>query len=435
VKPALKYFIIFLLVAALLPYFAICFYAFPFADDFCFGWTASENISFAQKFLNQYLYWNGRYSADVLVNLHPMVHGGVTNYQIIIAASLFLTPVVLYFLAKEFVSGANAVIVSLLVTLFYLNYQPNITEGVYWFIGISNYHFGILVFVLHLCFTLKAFENKSSLLFITSLGLLIISTGFNEVGALLFSCFYLVAYLLYTRKELLILFIGSLIASAFVFFSPGNFVRTSEFENRYDLFHSLFYSLLQTARFIATWMLSVPSFLLSFLVVAFADKIKFKFDYRITLAFLLFAVFTGSFLPYFATGVLGQHRTINFVFFFFILLWCLFLVSISKQFHLYQRLPLFSDQRIISLLIIISIFMMMHTANGYKIIADYKQNNFKKYETAFYEREKNILKNPDAPIEKLSAIPLTFQVVDVKSDTSWWVDKCMRKYYSGVAYY
>ena len=100
-KPALKYFIIFLLVAALLPYFAICFYAFPFADDFCFGWTASENISFAQKFLNQYLYWNGRYSADVLVNLHPMVHGGVTNYQILIAASLFLTPVVLYFLAKE----------------------------------------------------------------------------------------------------------------------------------------------------------------------------------------------------------------------------------------------------------------------------------------------------------------------------------------------
>jgi hypothetical protein len=72
---------------------------------------------------------------------------------------------------------------------------------------------------------------------------------------------------------------------------------------------------------------------------------------------------------------------------------------------------------------------MMITGNGVKMIADFKHDNFRKYETAFYERQKTILENPNAPIEKLAAIPLSFTVVDVREDSTWWVDKCMRKYY------
>jgi ribosomal protein S2 len=75
---------------------------------------------------------------------------------------------------------------------------------------------------------------------------------------------------------------------------------------------------------------------------------------------------------------------------------------------------------------------MAITGNGIKIIADFKQGNFKKYETAFMERQKAILQNSDAPIKKLSVIPNTFTIVDVREDSNWWVDKCMRKYYNTI---
>ena len=81
-KKQLQISLLLLSITALFPFVIICFYALPFADDFCFGWTASEKIAFVQKFLNQYLYWNGRYTADVLVNFHPLVTGKNLVYQL-----------------------------------------------------------------------------------------------------------------------------------------------------------------------------------------------------------------------------------------------------------------------------------------------------------------------------------------------------------------
>jgi hypothetical protein len=451
VKPVLKYFILILLLAALAPYFVICFYALPFADDFCFGWTASQNISFLQKFLNQYLFWNGRYTADVLVNLHPLVTGKIINYQLSIFFSLLATPVVLYFFVEEFLRFGHprgethrfpSTVVSIFITLFYLNYQPNVTEGIYWFIGISNYHLGNLLFILQLTILLKTFSSNAktkTILHLFSFLLLIVAIGFNEIGAVLIPCFCLAVVVFNCRLpkancKLWVAYSGvALIASAFVFFSPGNFVRGQEFENRFDILYSLWFSLLQTARFTSHWIFNVPFLLMSAIVVAHADKIKNKiangFDYRLLIAALFFVVFIGSFLPYFATGMLGQHRTINFVFFFFILLWVLFLLSVSNKFLLHQKLKPLKNERVIAGLLAVSIFLMVITGNGIKIISDLKHDNFKKYETAFYQRQQVTLQNTEIPFKSLEVIPFTFSVVDVRSDTSWWVDKCMKKYY------
>lgn len=433
-KPLLKYLVLFLLAVALVPYLVICFYAFPFADDFCFGWTASENISFLQKFLNQYLHWNGRYSADVLVNLHPLVTGKIIWYQSAIFVSLLATPFVLWFFIKQLIGDSLISFTALLfITLFYLNYQPNITEGVYWFIGISNYHLCNLFFLIQLTLLLKSFSaTDKSRIFLqaSSLLLLVVVVGFNEIGAMLIPCFYLIAYLKERRKVFLVFFIGAIIASAFLFFSPGNFVRSHEFENRFDLLHSLLYSSLQTIRFLGSWVLNVPFVLLSLIVIANADKVRSReIDYRLLITALLFVVFVGSFLPYFATGVLGQHRTINFVFFFFILLWVLFLLSVSQRFLLHEKTGVLKNETATSILLSVSVLVMMHGGNGYKIISDYHQDNFRRYETGFLQRQTVVLQNPSAPVKKLSVIPNTFQVVDVREDSSWWVDKCMKNFY------
>ena len=181
----------------------------------------------------------------------------------------------------------------------------------------------------------------------------------------------------------------------------------------------------------AQWMLNVPFVLLSAVVIANAGKLKssMKADYRLLLLAILLVVLCGSFLPYFATGMLGQHRTINYVFFFFILLWVLFLLAVSARFNLPGKLQPLQRNSTTTLLLLTSILQMAITGNGVKLLSDIKHGAFSRYETAFYKRQAAILQNTDKPIKKLETIPATFSIVDVRSDTTWWVDKCMKKYY------
>lgn len=432
-----------LLIVALLPYFIICFYSLPFADDFCFGWTAAEKIPFVQKFLNQYLKWNGRYTADVLVNLHPLVTGNLFVYQLSLFTSLLATTVIVAVFVRQIIKHkTGALIISLFITIFYFNYLPNLTDGVYWYIGIANYHVGNLILLLQLIFLIKSLSSKGEtkiLYLLPSLLLLIISAGFNEVGAILIPAFYFCSMLFYPKSEiarqkiLMFHFTVAIAASAFVIFSPGNFVRENLFADRYDFFYSFVYSSLQTIRFIADWSFSISFIALSLMAVVMADKIQNKFtlkiDYRIILAFMFFTVFIGSFLPYFATGMLGQHRTINYVFFYFIFLWVMFLVSASDRFSLYQKFIRFKDEKVVFYFLFLSILSIIFSGNTWKIIFDFRQDNFRKYKNEYYTRQSIILQNPKLPIRSLTAIPKTFQIVDAKGDTSWWVDKCMNNFY------
>ena len=116
-----KLLLLLVLILALLPYLYTCFYALPFADDFCFGWTASEKISFAQKFLKQYLHWNGRYTSDVLVNFHPLAYGSLFNYQLTSFMAILAFPVVMFVFIRQWVNSlVTAIVSSVLISLFYL---------------------------------------------------------------------------------------------------------------------------------------------------------------------------------------------------------------------------------------------------------------------------------------------------------------------------
>ena len=435
--------LLFLLIAALLPYFIICFYAMPFADDFCFAWTSSEKISFIQKFLNQYLLWNGRYTADVLVNYHPLIPETLFFYQFSIFASLGATVGIVFIFIRRFIEDTlPSLIITLFILLFYLCYQPNVTEGVYWYIGIANYHLGNLCFLLHLLLFSKvssATGNKRLVNIAVSLILLIISIGFNEVGALLIPLFYLTAIIVNLKlktgnqKPLTLFFIVAFIASCFVFLSPGNFTRQNEFTNRFNLLHSLFYSSLQTVRFIGKWSLSIPFIGLSLLVINHADNPSNTFlkkvDYRIILAALFFTVFAGSFLPYFATGTLGQHRTINYVFFYFIFLWIWLLIAVSEKFGLHQKFSSILTENRHFALIIICIIATAVTGNSGSIIRDFSTGNFTTYANEFAQRQSQLIYNARGPILPIKNVPETFTIVDARADSTWWVNKCMMHFY------
>lgn len=429
-KPAGKYAVALLLVIVIVPFVIVCFYAFPFADDFCFAWTASENISFAQKFLNQYLFWNGRYTADVLANLHPLVWGDIFSYQVALAISLAATPLVLYWLVREFVEGIDGVLTALYLTLLYLNHQPNITEGIYWFIGVANYHVANLLFVAQLTLFIRILRQPTALFATVMAGvLLIVAIGCNEIGALLFPCFYLITYFHTKRKVVLLFLLVATVASAFVFFSPGNLVRAQLFNHRFDVLHSLVYSVLQTARFLMSWWLNIPFVLISILVLMRTPQMRITVNYRLLAISMLSVLLMGSFLPYIATGVLGQHRTINFVYFFFLLLWAIFLLALPERISVVIRQIMCKRKYLPHIFMVLAIVLIVVSGNSRKIYADFITDKFGLYKKSFIARHHILLNNPNAEIETLHSVPSIFNIVDAQNDTTHWVDKCMKHYY------
>jgi hypothetical protein len=444
-----KSILLILLIAAFLPYLYTCFFALPFADDFCFGWTASEKIPFIQKFLNQYLHWNGRYTSDVLVNLHPLTTGSLFLYQLVAFVSILATPLVFLTFVKQWVSDiTESAIAALFISLFYLCYLPNITDGVYWYIGLVNYHWGALLFILQLTVLVKLLEieEKRNLLLVSSLTLLIASVGFNEIGAALIPAYYLGA-LIYVKtvssisengprnsRVLLIHFLIAVVASFFVVGSPGNFTRESVFADRFNLIHSFTFASLQTIRFVARWASSIPFIALSLLVMINAAKVQNntirKVHAGIWIFLMLFTVFIAALVPYLATGILGQHRTMNYVLPFFILFWICTLVSLSAHYGIDKELTPETTGPKALVLAFIALLIVSVSGNARRIEIDIWTGSFQQYKTEFMQRQTIMLQQPTAPIAPLIHIPKSFQIVDAKSDTTWWVEKCMKNYYT-----
>lgn len=419
------------------PYLFTCFYAVPFADDFCFGWTASQPVTFLQKFLNQYLFWNGRYSADVLANLHPMLSGKLVVVQLSFVAGIFMMPALLALLIQRITSHAGISITSaLFISLYCYNQMPNVSEGLYWYIGISNYLIGNLLLLLHFIIAFR----KGVFSKITAGLLLFIAIGFNEIAALIIPSFYLGALFIASRefknyrREISLYFLIAVVSSALVFFSPGNFTRSKEFSDSFQLGHSLLYSGLQTLRFVASWMLSVPFIALSLVVYVYAIDLKKNITDRIPfplpLLFALFIVFAAAFLPYMATGILGQHRTLNYVLPFFVLLWLMAVVNAGNNFPVSNSLAALRRPMFSTILLAASLLSFAVWGNGFALSKDLQSGAMASYKAEFFERQLNIATAKEKGIPALVRRPASLSVVDAKADTAYWVDKCITNYYT-----
>ena len=435
--------IILLLLVAITPYFILCFQALPYADDFCYAWESLKDISFAERFMDQYMHWSGRYSAHVLLCNHPLTRGLIWYHVGDFVAMAFTLLSVFLFFRVVLEQLWIALTVTLMAFLFYLCYMPQLSDGVYWYTGVCNYELSSAFFLLHLSlfilWTRKRVVAGTMLLLISAVSL-IISIGFNELGAALIPAYYLLALLLLYRVgvergifRMAVVFFGiAFISSAVLVFAPGNLVHSHPYHENFHILHSVLFASLQTGRYTLTWLSTIPSLLLSLFVMARADRVPdtalFRFDHRFILLLLLFTVFMSAFMPYLTTGIMGQHRTINYAFFFFILLWAWWLISFSKRYSLYKLPGIALAGSIRYGIIILSMTVMMISANGGGIVRDLWHGNFAAYKMDFVRRHEELQHNPGISVRPLKVIPETFNITDARTDTSWFVNRCIKIY-------
>jgi hypothetical protein len=362
-----KAFLFLSLGLAVLPFFVISAFVNPLYDDFSYSNNVLR-IGFFDSQINLYHQWAGRYFSNLLLSLNPIIWGNFTLYKIVPIVLILLTFLSIYCfltaLLKQSLERSAKLIGAAILTILYLNGMPDTLDGIYWITGSLSYQFANVLTLFFLALMLKALENHQKpkiLPIILSYFLIIAIVGSSETSMffLLFinGAITAVSFYLKTRHRWIWLGLWSLtmFCSFIVISSPGNEIRSSFFANRHRFFYSIGMASAQEIRFLATW-LTHPAFILATilslpLIAKILDKPELSKKYVsihpiVSTVLLLGLIFCGLFPPYWATGMLGQHRSVNVAYFFFLIGWFLLLphwVAYFKQkdFMLSFELPKF----------------------------------------------------------------------------------------------
>jgi hypothetical protein len=440
--------LLFILILAILPYCYLCFFANPSADDFSLSAQAQQN-NFLELIYHKYQVRNGRYVSSSLSYLNPIVFNSFSGYKLmslLLITSVFLSQ---YFFINQLLNQTSKTLkvsFSFVLLLLFFQNMPIISEGIYWFTGGVIYLAGTSMFLFYIGFLIKVLRNKLNGFwqFVLTL-LLFFSCGFNEVLTLLIIFGLGVLSVLafkhnYSFKKVVLLQFGfACLFAAVLIFSPGNSIRGNSYLESNQFFYSMIYSTMQVGRFTLLWIISIPLLAASILYVDFNKKMVVENNFfknsfyinRWTSIFLLFAiVFICVFPAYWATGMLGQHRTLNVAYFFFLIMWFVNLTVWFNYYNVVLKRALKWKTYLVCLLLVGICF----TGNGYNTLhaiftgsanSFNKQNQqrFKKLsKTKTYNQKQLILK----PIQSK---PLCLFTSDITSDPKDWRNQAYNMYF------
>jgi|GEM_PF-1199038 len=449
---------ILLIIIALSPYFYLSFFAHPIADDFLYA-ILSRKMGIVDGMFFLYKSWSGRFASNVTELLNPLVWNSLTFYKIMPLVLFILTFLSAYFLASnlfgKILKKSEVILTALFILLIYIFQLPTLTEGFYWFSGSCEYQVSvvfswILIGVLISYFQQKSFVKK---MFLSGLIIVIniILIGFNETYVLILCGFYLCAFIIsiYHKQQYkyfwLILFLISLIVSIFSLMAPGNAVRGSNFEGEHFKFvKSFVFSMLQVPRFFFSWISNVPFILGTFLIIPLTIKLGKQFDF-IRNHFYIHPVLASILLPliiflcvfpaYWATGILGQHRTLNIAYALFILLWFGVVACWTNFLEQKKCLPQIAiNSKWQTIFIIFIIMTMVLTGNGYNAFTDIIYGRAQKFDRIMLERY-SIMKQTKAQsikcceFKEIEDKPVTLFFIDITRDENHWINRGYEEYF------
>ncbi|MBV6405157.1 MAG: hypothetical protein GFGODING_01923 [Flavobacteriales bacterium] len=336
----------------------------PFGDDWGYAAMGMRSEPWA-RLLHEHRTWNGRYFSNALVLYGPLTLGlgpGLTLYRLMPVLLLFLSTA-----AGAWVLGARPAfdlprgdrwMLALGFTLLQLHLMPHLGEGLYWYTGAVTYQGAWVLMLLHAGALLRAEAAGLGWRWGPVAGLtLVAAAGCNETAMVLLVLGHAVPVLGALRQgrrpapmpvALLALAVG---CGLVVALAPGNAVRSMHFPQRHDLWLTLGMGGAQALRFAASWLVDpvLPAVLLlawqagrsevhrRFPCVFVRGPVRWSAAAALALA-------AGTLLPYWAMGMLGQHRTLNLVLAPFLLAAVATAMAWGRSLHL-RRVPAWSTAR------------------------------------------------------------------------------------------
>ncbi len=450
-----------LLLVGITPFLILICFCHPSGDDFSYAVLGTKQ-DLLPALLDEYKLWNGRFTSNIFALKNPLIYPNswIWLYRISIFVILsfgFITAYFffLYFL-KQTVSKGWIFFISLLFLLLNLFQMPILSEGTYWYTGVVTYQlansFTLLYLIALQFFSIRQNGIYKLLAFIGLCVSIIVISGFNEVIMLFMLVFHaLILFIQFQRKTenknwFLGLFLASIVSFCLVYFAPGNKVREAYFIGESHRFvHSLFYTFLQIFRFGFDWLSSGVLILLSLVYLPFhklliqkSDLVRNQFYINkwISLIALATVLFLAIFPAYWSTGIMGQHRTVNTAYFYFILLWFINL-SIWSNTQFIQKIIVSEALRKYAL--VFTIIIITFTDNSFTAWKDIFTSdafNYDKFLKKRYEQLDAIQKNT-YQLQQIPALidkPASIFIYDITKDPHYFPNTSYKSYWKIKAF-
>ncbi len=432
----------YLFAALFIPYILFCFYAYPVGDDFNY---CNKSAGWVNAQVHNYFFWGGRYISNALA--YPFSTHSLLAYRLIALGIIILTPASAFFAISSVSSKAFAfkekILSALLFSVLQFGIMPSLTQGIYWMSGSVTYQLGSIVSMFYIGFGVSYVQEKfilnKTVHFLFSILFLFLSLGFNEVLTLMLLAAHFIVWLNLPiekrfRLPLFLFAIFTLLFSLIMILAPGNSVRSGFFSTNHNLLYSLSMTTLQIVRFFAKWVFFPPLMLTSLLVIgqnglfeqsSLLQKLSSLKPWKIFLILLLI-LFLCIFPPYWNTGILGQHRTLNAACFFFIPAWLVFVRGLSIRYNLAGRLVLLTTKTKHFIILLIAASSLL-AGNSGRAIAEFSKGEITGFANDMHERF-TLIENAKQKGVKEISVPLlrhhpsSLFVLDIQPDCSHWIN-------------
>lgn len=426
-----KQIVLAVLLVLLVPFLYLFGFAHPIADDLGFAYQ-SQQAPLWEVLVNLYFKSNGLYTGNLIMLLFPFSLTDLLYYRLFLLGAFLLFSLSIFYVINVVFPSLKLIdktIVSLFFLLTVLSSTTHLSEAFYWQTSVVYYQFSLTLAMVYLGLLIQYFQQKfifnkiiHQLILVLMLVFII---GIKESIALIMG--YVAALLFYysyfkTKEDktfFLVQFIIALIGISVVAFAPGNDYRMENYSNTKNFNHSLLYTVMQMGRFTLKWVVALSGILFVFIVAELHQKatpILKKLNWKIASIIFLGILFLCIFPAYWATGILGQHRTLNLASVFFVLF--LLVLAINQGTYFTKHLSFNPTKRIAFFCLVILL-----AGNGGMVISDILSGSVKNFDKQLTERAELIQQTQStANLPLLVNSPKSLFVVDIQADTTHWIN-------------
>lgn len=346
------------LFLTIIPFIILSFYVHPCWDDFEYSEIAYRNGFFHSQYI-WYETWSGRYfSTAVLSSINPLLFRSITGYKIITTIFILLFIVSVYYLISEIASEniniKNKLICTLSFCYLFVYGLPAADLALFWLASTVIYQFANIMMIVLTALFIRFLKNRNESVskgLMISICLLIFAIeGSNEVSMLTTTIFFAAVFagnLIITRKidkYLFIFAVAAVISFLLVYLAPGNDYRLTTSPDSHQLYFSLKHSAIDLIKFIIYRIYNLPLLIFTVLFISFYFKlisVKKPGDIKVivnpfySVVLYLIILFSGIFVSYWSLGTSTPYRTLNVIYFIFLLGWFLNIVIIIN--YLYSK--------------------------------------------------------------------------------------------------
>jgi hypothetical protein len=445
-----------LIAVVLAQYATVAAYFHPYADDFSYA-VAGMRTDLLPRLLDEYRLWNGRWASNALVLRGPLVLGmewGLRVYRLVPIALLVLSLAGAFSLFRASIEhplrNRMAAFGACLFVLCYLQLMPDLGEGIYWYTGAISYQLPSALLLMIGAGWVKTWRSgwRMSAWQGTALSLAgALVAGFTEahmVGIVMLQLLVLMAYLRGAPEGRIgwpwIAMAMVLAGAVAMALAPGNAIRSGFFPERHQLGRTLVWSILQTVRFMGLWLLSPTLLCLSVLLYRFLPRLRTHapvlqkaagLPMRVIALIWILPVLVLMALPYWAQGLLGQHRTVNLACLAFFPGWLLALNRLTVRWAWPARtsdrpwpLALASAGLVVA---------MLFTGNGGRVVCDLYSGQLARFDSELMARYSEISAARKEGRKELVVSPVVhqpsaFHYID-GAERPEWINRSLAQYF------